>query len=453
MAVTLNVGTGTHALKVQAKVNTSAITTNGGVAISNALYGMGSLVVESDAVYTAHVLHIDCVTDVSHGFGGQRKGSAMSEGARVTDIDAIIENVEVTAYEIPTDGPDGKESDGTYEWSSTTVVIVEIGGGGKTGLGYTYGPVAIANLIDHTLKERITGRHISAIGELWRLQMSLLRNMGVPGVGSMAVSAVDVALWDLKAKLLGVPLFRLLGAFHDGVPVYGSGGFCNYPLDRLADQLVGWVEQGIPRVKVKTSRDPSADPVRLGTCRRAIGDGPILMTDANGALSRKEGLYWAHSFHKEWGVTWMEEPVASVDRQGLRLLRDQGPPGLDIAAGEYGYVLRDFADLLEAGAVDCLQADVTRCGGITGLLQVAGLCAAHNIDLSAHCAPSISAHAFCAVDRLRHLEYFHDHVRIEHLFFDGALVPKLGVLFPSREAHGLGLTLKRSDAEPYRIHA
>ncbi|MFD0852567.1 enolase C-terminal domain-like protein, partial [Actinomadura adrarensis] len=199
----------------------------------------------------------------------------------------------------------------------------------------------------------------------------------------MAVSAVDVALWDLKARLMNVPLGAILPRFRSAVPIYGSGGFTNYPRDRLADQLAGWAEQGISRVKLKTSRRPQEDPGRLSTARKAVGDGVELYADANGALSRKQALYWANRFAEEWGVCWFEEPVSSADLHGLRLLRDRGPGGMDIAAGEYGYVLRDFANLLEAGAVDCLQADVTRCGGITGWLQVAGLASGLQTDLSA----------------------------------------------------------------------
>jgi len=366
--------------------------------------------------------------------------------------DASIDTVEVAAYTIPTDGPDGKESDGTLEWSSTTIVIAEVSAGGETGLGYTYGDVAVAHLIASKLKECLAGKDALATCALWSEQISALRNLGVPGLGMMAVSALDVALWDLRAKLLDLPLFRVLPWFHDGVPIYGSGGFCNYPLSRLGAQLAAWVNQGIPRVKLKTSRHPEADPARLAACRAAIGDQPVLMTDANGALDRKQALHWAHRLRAEWAVSWMEEPVASADREGLRLLREQGPPGLDIAAGEYGSVLRDFADLLDAQAVDCLQADVSRCGGITGLLQVAGLCAARSIDLSAHCAPAISAHAFCAVQRIRHLEYFHDHVRVEQMLFEGTLGPKQGGLYPDPSRPGLGLVLKRKDAEPYLVY-
>ncbi|GAA0712270.1 mandelate racemase [Dactylosporangium roseum] len=268
----------------------------------------------------------------------------------------------------------------------------------------------------------------------------------------MAVSAVDIALWDLRARLEGLALFRALPSTHDHVPVYGSGGFTNYPLDRLAAQLAGWVEQGIERVKLKTSRDPDQDPRRLTAVRDAIGAVPELFTDANGGLRAKQALAWAHRFHDEWQVSWLEEPVSSADFTGLRTVREHGPPGLDVAAGEYGYVLRDFTNLLVPRAVDCLQADVTRCCGITGLLAVSGLAAGHCVDLSAHCAPAVSAHAFCAVPRRRHLEYFHDHVRIESLLFGGILTPRDGSLWPDPRRPGLGLEVRWADAERYRVY-
>lgn len=384
------------------------------------------------------------------GEAGSGTGRRQSEaGSQVEDPGLRIQGLDVSAYQIPTDGPDGKESDGTLEWSSTTIVVVEAHAANTVGLGYTYCDAAAAHLIDSQLKGAVLGKNPLLIGAIWRSVMDQLRNVGRPGVGAMALSALDIALWDLKAKLLGLPLFRALDAFHEGVPVYASGGFCNYPLDRLAAQVSGWVERGISRVKIKTSRYPDQDAERLSACRAAIGDTPQLFTDANGALTRKQALYWARRFREEWQVSWMEEPVSSDDREGLRLLRDNAPGGLDIAAGEYGFVLRDFHDLLQAGAVDCLQADVTRCGGISGLLQVSGLCSARSMDLSAHCAPTASAHAFCAVERMRHIEYFHDHVRVERMLFDGTLSPTGGALNPDPSRPGLGIELKRRDAEPY----
>ncbi|MDT0609276.1 enolase C-terminal domain-like protein [Streptomyces lancefieldiae] len=366
--------------------------------------------------------------------------------------ECTVDALDVHAFEVPTDGPDGREQDGTLEWDSTTLVLVRVHAGGRTGLGYTYGDVSVASFVHSVLAPVITGGPVSSPSALWERMGARMRNAGRPGVGAMALSAVDVALWDLKARLLGLPLVHLLPAHHDRVPVYGSGGFTNYSLHRLTGQLSGWVEQGIGRVKLKTSREPEADARRLTAVRRAVGDAPELFTDANGALGRKAALYWAHRFHDEWDVRWFEEPVASADLEGLRMLRDRGPARLEIAAGEYAFTTQDFVNLVDGPAVDCLQADVTRCGGITGVLEVAGLSAAHHLDLSAHCAPAVSAHAFCAVRRLRHLEYFHDHVRVERLLFDGTPSPEGGVLRPDTGRPGLGLDVKWADAEPYRVH-
>ncbi|MFI1714957.1 enolase C-terminal domain-like protein [Streptomyces litmocidini] len=363
-----------------------------------------------------------------------------------------VDAVDVHAFEVPTDGPGGREQDGTLEWDSTTMVLVRVHAGGSTGLGYTYGDVSVASFVTSQLAPLLEGRGVLAPPALWQLMGTHIRNAGRPGVGAMARSAVDVALWDLKARLLGLPLVHLLPAPHDRVPVYGSGGFTNYPLDRLTEQLAGWADQGIPRLKLKTSREPERDPRRLTAVRKAIGDEVELFTDANGALSRKEALYWARRFHEEWDVRWFEEPVGSADLEGLRLLRDRGPERLEIAAGEYAFTAQDFVNLVEPPAVDCLQADVTRCGGITGVLEIAGLAAARHLDLSAHCAPAVSAHAFCAVRRLRHLEYFHDHTRVEELLFDGTLSPVGGVLRPDPTRPGLGLDVKWADAERFRVY-
>jgi L-alanine-DL-glutamate epimerase-like enolase superfamily enzyme len=360
--------------------------------------------------------------------------------------EAVVQSVEVAAYTIPTDAP---ESDGTLEWDSTTMIVAEVHAGGRVGLGYTYGSRAVGDLISEKLADVMRGRDAFDVGGAWLAMGAAIRNVGRPGAGFMAVSAVDVALWDLKARLLDLPLVSLLPSFHEAVPIYGSGGFCSYSLEVLQEQLAGWVERGIPRVKMKVSRDPGQDPTRLDAVRKAIGPEPELYVDANGALSRKDALDWAHRFHGEWAVRWFEEPVSSADVDGLRMIRDRGPGGLDVAAGEYAFVPADFLNIVDS--VDCLQADVTRCGGITGLLQAGGLAAGHSVDLSGHCAPQVSAQALCAVPRLRHLEYFHDHVRIESMFLEGALSPRGGELRPDRSRPGHGLELKRADVDRYRV--
>ena len=356
-----------------------------------------------------------------------------------------VESLEVSAYTVPTDAP---ESDGTLSWDSTTMIVVEATGGGERGLGYTYGDVSTGRLIESRLADAVQGCDAMHVQASWAAMQRALRNAGRSGIGAMAVAAVDTALWDLKARLLKVPLADLLGRFHEGVPVYGSGGFTSYSVVRLREQLSGWVAEGIPRVKMKVGREPHQDLGRVIAAREAIGPDAELMVDANGAYDRKQALEKAQVFSR-LGVVWYEEPVSSDDLGGLRLLRDRGPAGMAVAAGEYGYDIFHFHRLLEAGAVDVLQADVTRCAGITGLLKVDALCKAHNVPLSAHCAPQIHAHACCAAEMLVHCEYFHDHARIEKMLFDGALSPEEGVLTPHPSRPGLGIELKRADAARY----
>lgn len=363
------------------------------------------------------------------------------------NLEVPIEDLDVSAYEIPTDFP---ESDGTLAWDSTTIVVVEARGGEASGIGYTYADATAARLIVDQLAPVVRGRDVSAVPAAWLAMSDAVRNLGNTGLTQMAIAAVDVALWDLKARLLDVPMVVLLGAWHERVPVYGSGGFTSYPVERLQDQLSGWVESGIPRVKMKVGRAPDEDLSRVQAARKAVGDRAELFIDANGAYGRKQALAKGFEF-ADFGVTWYEEPVTSDDLDGLRMLRDRCPPAVEIAAGEYGYGIEYFRRMTDAGAVDVLQPDVTRCGGITGFLRIASLCEIVKIPLSAHTAPSLSAHVCAAARPLRHVEYFHDHVRIERMLFDGILEPTEGDLIPDRSRPGLGLELKRADAKRFLV--
>jgi len=353
-----------------------------------------------------------------------------------------------SAYEVPTDAP---ESDGTLEWNSTTLVLVEIEAGGKQGIGYSYADEATQVLIRDMLAGVIEGCDAMDIPGVWWAMAAAVRNLGRRGIASMAVSAVDNALWDLKAKLLDVPLVKLLGTARDAIPVYGSGGFTSYTDARLREQLGGWADDGIAMVKMKVGRDPQRDPARAKVARKAIGDDTQLFVDGNGAYARKQALRLAQVFAQECDVGWFEEPVSSDDLDGLRMLRDRAPAGMDIAAGEYGYDAGYFRRMLAAEAVDVLQADATRCGGITGYLRAAALCDAFHVPLSAHCAPALHMHPACATRASRHIEYFHDHVRIEHMLFDGVPEPVDGRLHPDLSRPGAGVTFKHADAERYRI--
>jgi len=346
----------------------------------------------------------------------------------------------VSACTVRTDRP---ESDGTLEWDATTIVIVEARHGGRGGLGYTYGPAAIGALVRDELAPAVRERDPLDVPGAWDAMTAAVRNAVPSGLAMYAVAAVDVALWDLKARLLGVSLSSLLGRRRDAVGIYGSGGFTSYTVGELCEQVSGWVAAGMTAVKMKVGRDARADPQRVRAARAAIGPEAELMVDANGAWSAGEAVAMAARF-AEHGVTWFEEPVSSDDVGGLVHVRSRAPAGMAIAAGEYATEVHAFRRLL--GAVDVLQADVTRCG-ITGMLRADALCAAFDTPLSAHCAPALSANVLVALERARHIEYFHDHVRVESLLFDGVPAPDGGELRPDPSRSGHGLELKRAEAE------
>jgi L-alanine-DL-glutamate epimerase-like enolase superfamily enzyme len=361
---------------------------------------------------------------------------------------AAISDVRTQAYLIPTDAP---ESDGTFEWTSTTLVVAEVDAGGQTGLGYTYASSAAARVIAESLATAVIGRDALSVAEAWDAMLAGVRNLGSRGVCACAISAVDSALWDLKARLLDLPLADLIGRRRDAAYVYGSGGFITYDEARLREQLGAWTqEDGCRWVKMKVGRDPAADLDRAWIARDAIGERAGLFVDANGALTPKAALAFAERA-AHFGVAWFEEPVSSDDLEGLKLMRRRAPAGMDIAAGEYGYEPFYFRRMLEAGAVDVLQADATRAWGITGFLAAADLAFAWNTPLSSHCAPALHLHAACAAPRFVHMEWFHDHARIEAMLFDGAPRLKDGRAAPDLSRPGHGLTLKRADAARYLL--
>jgi L-alanine-DL-glutamate epimerase-like enolase superfamily enzyme len=362
-------------------------------------------------------------------------------------MDASIERLDVSVYRVPTDGP---ESDGTLEWDSTTVVLVEVHAGQRTGLGLTYARQSTALLIREKLQSIVLRRDAMDVQGAWEQMVHSIRNLGRPGISSMAIAAVDIALWDLKARLLGLPLVKLLGQVRPGIAAYGSGGFTSYSLERLVRQLSDWANAGLRSVKMKIGRDAAQDRVRVRLAREAIGPGTELFVDANGAYTRKQALEQAEYF-AQYGVKWFEEPVGSDDLAGLHRIRDRAPASMVIAAGEYGYSSLYFRAMLEANAVDVLQADATRCAGITGFMQAGTLCDAYLTPLSAHTAPSIHQHPCCALGRACSVEYFYDHYRIEEMFFEGAAKPVDGLLQPDLSRPGLGLEFKRADAQQFAV--
>jgi L-alanine-DL-glutamate epimerase-like enolase superfamily enzyme len=351
------------------------------------------------------------------------------------------------AYTIPTDAP---EADGTMAWSSTTLVVVELHAARVTGIGYSYAHRSAALVARDLIEKHCLHQNPFDINKLFAAMRRSQRNYGSDGVGATALSAIDIALWDLKTKLLDQPLASFLGAARAAAPVYGSGGFTTYTDGQLRTQLSGWIAQGIPQVKMKIGTHPEDDRHRMTIARDAIGDQAKLFIDANGAYSRKQALYFAELAHSEHNVTWFEEPVSSDDLAGLHFIRNRAPAGMEIAAGEYGWSAMYLRKMIAAEAVDVIQCDATRCGGVSGFMDVSAIADAHLIPLSAHCAPTIHMHLACAARPLRHVEYFHDHVRIESMLFDGFRPAQQdGCMHPDLSRPGLGIEFKHKDAQPF----
>jgi L-alanine-DL-glutamate epimerase-like enolase superfamily enzyme len=356
-----------------------------------------------------------------------------------------IDKLTINVLRLPTAFP--RETDGTAEWHATTMVLVRLRAGDVVGLGYSYVDAAAATVIEDLLESHVVGEGAFATAAIHIAMVRAVRNHGRQGIAACAIAAVDVALWDLKARLLGVSIAALAGAARTRVPVYASGGFTSTPDDALAREIETYVNAGHRRIKMKINDDLKRTRERVRLARSIAGPDVALMVDANGACTAKHALVIADAL-EELGVVYFEEPVSSDDLDGLRRVRDATT--LAVAAGEYGYDAMYFQHMLEAQSVDILQADATRCLGITGFLQADALCDAYGVPLSAHCAPAIHAQVGAASRRLVHVEHFFDHVRFEALVFDGVPPVRNGELVLDAARPGLGIDL-RDDQSLLRI--
>jgi L-alanine-DL-glutamate epimerase-like enolase superfamily enzyme len=358
---------------------------------------------------------------------------------------ARIDAVDVAAYTVDTPEP---EADGTLTWDATTAVVVRAHAGQATGLGWTYSSPAAAAIITEELAGVVTGRDPFDITGAWEAMHRHCRNVGTRGLVMQALSAVDVALWDLKARLCDEPLSLLFGQARRTVPIYGSGGFTTLDDDQLGEQVATWQEAGCAAMKIKIGQDWGAnlrrDLSRVHRLRELAGDDVELMVDANGGYSVAQARR-AGAALDDLGVIWFEEPVSSDDIEGLRVVRNA--LRCDVAAGEYVSDRYDARRL--APVVDCLQLDATRCGGYTGWLAGAAIAAAHNLQVSAHCAPALHAPVAAAVTNLRHVEYFIDHTRLEPKLFEGLPPAANGALTPNTTGPGHGMSVAAS-ASQYR---
>jgi L-alanine-DL-glutamate epimerase-like enolase superfamily enzyme len=256
-----------------------------------------------------------------------------------------------------------------------------------------------------------------------------------------ALSAVDIAWWDLKARLLNTSVTELAGQVRSDVPFYGSGGFTSLDDRQLQEQVASWAAVGATAMKIKIGENRGTavarDLARVRRLAELAGPNVTLMVDANGGYRHGQALRVGRALD-ELGVEWFEEPVTSDDPGELALLRAQ--LSCDVTAGEYAAEVDDVRALLPA--VDCLQLDATRCGGFTGFLRAAALAQSEHLDVSGHCAPALHSVIGSAVPNLRHVEYFVDHVRVESRLIDGVPAVGGGVLRPDPARPGHGMTVR-----------
>jgi L-alanine-DL-glutamate epimerase-like enolase superfamily enzyme len=360
-----------------------------------------------------------------------------------------IDAVSTATYEFPTPEP---EADGTLTWSATTAVTVTLHAGDRTGLGWTYSSPAAASVVEHHLAGVVQGYDAFDIPGGWQAMRRACRNLGTKGLVMQAISAVDMAWWDLKARLLDTSLVRLFGQGRRDVPIYGSGGFTTYNDRQLAEQVDWWHGVGATAMKIKIGQDRGGnvprDLARVARLRRLAGDGVALMVDANGGYTGAQARRVGAELDA-LGVIWFEEPVSSDDLTGLGVVRNA--VRCDVAAGEYAADDYDAQALVPV--VDCLQLDVTRCGGFTGWLSAAAVAQAHNLDVSGHCAPSLHAQVAAAAPNLRHVEWFVDHARLEPQLVEGAPIVRDGALHVDADRPGHGMSLSaRADAHRTSYH-
>ena len=236
-------------------------------------------------------------------------------------VGASIDAVDVAVYKFPTDRP---ESDGTLTWDATTAVTATVHAGRWRGLGWTYSAAAAAQVITDQLAPAITGREIMDIPGCWSAMHRACRNLGTRGLVMQAISAVDIALWDLKAHALDVSLTQLFGRAVDTVPVYGSGGFTTLTDAELAAQVTGWAAAGCTAMKIKIGQAWGTaierDIARITTLADLAGPGVDLMVDANGGYTAGQARRVGATLDR-LGVVWFEEPVSSDDLPGLAAVR------------------------------------------------------------------------------------------------------------------------------------
>jgi L-alanine-DL-glutamate epimerase-like enolase superfamily enzyme len=306
--------------------------------------------------------------------------------------------------------------------------------------------------IEGPLKNVLVGQDPLCHEKLWEDMFWKVRGYGRKGIAFCAISSLDIALWDLKAKVFGVPLYRLLGPYTDTVPIYGSGGWTSFDEAELVREQTGYVERGIPRVKMKVAidfgKDEAQDIRRLAAVRKAVGDDVEIFVDANNGYYARQAIAMSKRF-EQYDVRWFEEPVLADDIQGLATI--SRATTIPVATGEHEYTKYGFKELITQGGADIVQPDVGRVGGVTEWMKVAHLAHAFNLPVAPHAVQLVHLHLACATPNLRVVEYLGVSEETDKIFFTEFPEPKNGMWSPYPDRPGLGLELDPKAVEKYRV--
>jgi L-alanine-DL-glutamate epimerase-like enolase superfamily enzyme len=347
---------------------------------------------------------------------------------------AKITRVEILMVDLK---PKVKRVDAIQSFVSQETPIVRItDADGETGTGYSYtigtGGFSVMELLKRTMVPALIGREALEIERIWRDMLFITHATTVGAITSIALAAVDTALWDLKAKKLGLPLHLLAGGAQATIPLYTTeGGWLHLPEQALVEDALRAKEAGFGGCKLKVGRPLHEDVARIGAVREAVGAGFEIFTDANQAFAVDEAIRRARAY-EPLDLGWLEEPLPADDISGHTRLVDH--TSLPIAVGESLYSVAHFREYLERHACSVVQVDVGRIGGITPWLKVAHMAEAFNIAVCPHFLMELHVSLCAAVPNARWVEYIPqlDEITTERMTIrNGKAVPS--------DAPGLGI--------------
>lgn len=317
-----------------------------------------------------------------------------------TIIDIVTEY-----YRIPLPESMGDAKHGIHTHFELTIVKVILDCG-SVGVGYTYtggvGGKSICTMIEHDLKPFLIGKDASCVEKLWEEMTWKIHYVGRGGIASFAISAIDIALWDLRAKKAEEPLWKLLGGSSNSTKAYAGAIDLNFPTEKLLKNIQGYLDSGFHAVKIKLGQERLEEDIeRVAAVRNLIGPDIVFMVDANMKWSIETAIKAANLL-KPFNILWLEEPTIPDDYDGYRRISKEG--GIAIAAGENLHTIYEFQNMISRGNIDFPQPDASNIGGITGWLKVAQLAYAHNLPVCTHGMQELHVSLMSAIPHASYLE-------------------------------------------------